>query len=69
MRGVLTAEAAVLAKLQLLRIGLLVLHRRVVLALALAARQADVLLHGLPLKRPLDAAGREQAAAVDRPMV
>src|SRR6266516_671989 len=44
--GVLAAEAAVLGQLQLLRVGLLVLRCRVVLALALAARQTDVFLHG-----------------------
>jgi hypothetical protein len=42
---VLAAEAAVLGPLELLRICLLVLRRRVVLSLALGARQTDVLLH------------------------
>lgn len=41
VRRVLAAETAVLRDLQLLLVGLLVLRRRVVPALALAARQAD----------------------------
>lgn len=41
VRRVLAAVAAVLGDLQLFLVGLLVLRRRVVPALALAARQAD----------------------------
>src|SRR5262249_19003926 len=45
VRGVLSTEAAVLRQLQLFRVGLLVLLRRVVPALALGTRKADRLLH------------------------
>src|SRR5690349_8961363 len=47
VRRRLAAEPAVLVKLQLLGVRLLVLRRRVVLALAFAAREGNVLLHRL----------------------
>src|SRR5262252_8607976 len=58
----LTAEAAVLRQLQLLGIGLFVFRGRVVLALALAARQADELLHGL-LQNLGDGCGADGSSA------
>src|SRR5262245_54457828 len=63
VRRVLAAEAAVLGQLQLLRVRLLVLRRRVVPALALGTGQADGFLHGL-LQDLDDGSGADGASAL-----
>ena len=63
MGRVLTAEAAIFRQLQLLRIRLLVLRGRVVPALTLGTREADVLLHRL-LHDLDDGSGADGAAAL-----
>src|SRR5215471_13939824 len=57
---VLTAEPAILRKLQLLGVRLLVLRRGVVLPLALGASKTDRLLHGVLLQDLRNGSGTSQ---------